>query len=810
MIGIPRQPLWLDDFFQDLRYATRSFAQSPAFSVVAILTLALGIGATTVFFSAAYGILFRPLPYPHPEHLLDMEDSIAGLGPVTNLRDLSRTVEYAGYFPNLALNLQTGVSTSRIIASSATANLLRVLEANPARGRWFTDSEEFASRNQFVVLSDRAWHQRFNADPSLLGKRIQLNEKSVEIIGIMPPSFTFPTPETELWVPIGRDPRNPGLMWGSGNLFPLGRLHPGVSLAAAQNELTPAINHIRTLFPWRMPDAWGAGARLTPRAQSLVKDVRPKLFALSTAALLLLLIACGNVANLLLARTVRRDREFALREALGAAQSRIARQLMAESFLLVFAGGAVSLFLSFLLLRVLPLLLPPDTPRLSELSLDPAVLSIALACMVLTVLLFGSAPLLRLRKQNRESLAGRAISSSRRNSRLSLSLIGVELALATTLLIAAGLMGRTLWQLAQVDSGIHATSILSAQISAGPSHCPNSSACLALLEDINHQLLAVPGIRSVNWSNAAPLSKDFAAIAVEIRDLPKPPGAPAFVNYQNTATPDYFRALGIPLLAGRFFTAADRDGAQLVMILSEASARRFWPRESAIGKLIRPVSETQWRTVVGVVGNVSQYSLTGFPDWIDGMQYLPVAQYLPRSASTLDLTMLIESTNPSPAAVASAIHQAFPGIVVAHLLSLQALRSESISNQRSTALLLTLFASLGLLLGIAGVYGVISNRAAQRTIEIGVRMALGASPQSVIALILTETLAISLVGVTCGTAIAFALTRFLQSLLFGVTTRDPLTLVLLPALLLISALLAAAVPGWRASKTDPCTTLRQE
>ena len=803
--------LWLEDFAKDLRYAARSFAQSPGFSAVAILTLALGIGATTVFFSASYGILFRPLPYPQPERLLDMEDGIGGIGPVTTLRDLSRTVDYAGYSPNVALNLQTGGEASRVLGSTATANLLRVLRVKPARGRWFSDDEELAGRDQAAVISDRTWHERFHADPALVGKRIQLNEKSVEIIGIMPAGFAFPSPDTELWIPIGRDPRNVGLMWGGGNLFAIGRLKDGVSLAAAQNELTPTINKIRPLFPWRMPDAWGSEAHLVARGEAVVKDVRPKLFALSTAALLLLLIACGNVANLLLARTLRRDREFALREALGAGRGRILRQLVAESVLLVTVGGAVSLVLTVVLLSVLPLLLPPETPRLSELSLDGTVLGIAVASMLLTVILFGAAPLFRLRVTNRESLVGRAISSSRQNSRLSLGLIAVELSLATTLLIAAGLMGRTLWQLARVDSGVHANGMISAQISAGPSRCPNAAGCLALLEKVSEKMLTVPGVRSVNWSNTAPLSKEFAAIAVEIRDLPKPPGAPAWVNYQNTATPDYFRALGIPLLAGRFFTDADREGAQPVMILSRASARRFFPNESAIGKLIRPMSETQWRTVVGVVGDVSQYALTGFPDWIDGVQYLPVAQYLPRSASSLDEAMLVETANVNVAgAIAAAVHQSFPDIVVARVLPLTALRAESITDQRSTALLLTLFAVLGLLLGVAGVYGVISNRAAQRTVEIGIRIALGASPGSVIGLVLKETAVVAVVGIGCGTAIAFCLTRFLRSLLFGVSMHDPLTLSVLPALLLMAALVAAAVPGWRVSRTDPSLTLRQE
>jgi predicted permease len=806
-----RRTRWLEDLAQDTRYAWRTFAQSPAFTLTAVLTLALGIGANTAFFSTAYGILFRPLPYPSPDRIVNMPDGIAGMGPVVALRDISRTVDYAGCMPGIEMNLQFGGEASRIRSAFTTWNLLRVLGVHPAHGRWFTESEEFAGHGQVVMLSDRTWRRLFNADPSILGHRIILDEQSVEIIGIMPPGFAFPTPDTELWVPIRRDPRNVGAMWGGGYLWPIGRLHDGVSIAAADKELPPAIDRIRAMFPWRMPDAWGIGAHLAPRAQAEVADVRPKLFALSTAALLLLLIACGNVANLLLARTVQRDREFSMREALGARRSRLLRQLITESMLLVVAGGITGLAAAAVILRFLPLLLPKDTPRISEIGLHPAVLISAAASMLLTVLLFGAAPLFRLWTSTRQSLIGRAVTSTRHSSRLSLALIAAELALATTLLIAAGLMGRTLWQLANVDAGLHATGITSAQVSAGPSRCPNPDRCLALLRDINQTLLTLPETRSVNWSNVAPLSKDYSAVAIEIRDLPKPPGAPAYVDWQTTATPGYFHALGIPLLAGRLFTDSDRIGSLPVMLVSASTAKHYWPHESALGKKIRPMSDTEWRTVVGVVGDVAQYSLTGFPNWVDGVQYLPLAQSLPRTASNVKFTLFVESAQPpTVSALTAAVRQHFPDVVVSHIQPLEAIRADSITDQRSTAWLLTLFALLGLLLGVAGVYGVISHRAAQRTREIGIRLALGASANSVIGMVLQETLLISVVGIAAGAAMAFWLSRFLQSLLFGVTTHDSLTLTLCPTILLLAALLAAALPGWRASRIDPCLTLREE
>lgn len=809
-----RRTGWLEDFVQDVRFAWRSFAKSPTFTLVALLTLALGIGANTAFFSTAYGIVSRPLPYPAPDRLVELEDGVAGVGPVTSLRDIARAADYAGYLADNELDVQLGGEASRVRAAAVTWNLARVLGVSPASGRWFEQAEERAGQHRVAVLSHGTWNRRFGADPAIIGRRITLNEASWEVVGVMPSGFAFPSPEAELWIPIRLDPRSVGYMWGGHNLRPIGRLRDGVTLADAQTELRPAVDRIRGMFPWRMPDAWGLGARAIPHAEALSRGVRPKLFALSAAALLLLLIACGNVANLLLARAVQREREFAMREALGASRSRVLRQLMTENLLLALGGGAAGLLAATLIIKWLPLLLPRDTPRLQEIVADPTlVLALAAAAsMLLTVVLFSAVPMIRLWRLRRESLIGKAVTSSRRTSRISLALIGVELSLATALLIGAGLMGRTLWQLARVDSGIHAAGVVSARVSAGPSRCPNPERCWALLQDLNQALIGLPGVRSVNWANRAPLDKQISAVAVEIEDHPKPPGAPAFVIWQTAATPGYFQALGIALRAGRGFSDADRRGSVPVMVIGESTARRFWPNESPVGKRIRPVSGNQWRTIVGVVADVSHYSLAGYPSWIDGVQYVPLAQALPRVSQSIQLTMLVESAQPQATAtgIPAAVQQRFSGVVVSRVASLQGLRSESVADQRSTAWLLALFAGLGLVLGVAGVYGVISHRVAQRTREIGIRIALGASASGVLGMVLRETLLVSLAGCAAGVAAAFGLSRFLRSLLFGVTTHDTLAYAICPIVLLTAALLAAALPGFRASRTDPAVTLREE
>ncbi len=582
-------------------------------------------------------------------------------------------------------------------------------------------------------------------------------------------------------------------------------------ISATQAELKPAIDRIRGMFPWRMPDAWGVGARIVPSSESMVRDVRPKLLALSTASLLLLLIACGNVANLLLARTVKREREFAMREALGARRGRLVRQLLAENLVLALAGGVLGLLAAAVILNLLPLLLPQGTPRLHEIMPDFVLLAAAGASMLLTILLFGVAPLIQTLRPRRAPLVGKAVTASRRTAGISLVLIGAELALATTLLIGAGLMGRTLWQLAKVDSGVRTPGVTTARVTAGPSRCGTAESCMGLVRRLDKALLELPGMRSVNWSNGAPLDQDISAMAVEVQDHPKPPGAPAYVLWNVSATPGYFGALGIGLRAGRYFTGDDRRGGSLVMIISASTAHRFWPHESAIGKRIRAMSDREWRTIVGVVGDVAQYSLTGFPDWIDGVQYLPFAQWMPSVGSKFEAAVFLESGGlHGTVPFEDAVRRGFPDVVFSHVRLLEGIRSDSEADRRSTAWLLALFAGVGLTLGVAGVYGVISHRAAQRKREIGIRIALGASAGQVTGMILFETLVVSAAGTGVGVMAAFVLSRFLGSVLFGVTTHDATTLSICPAVLLTAALLAALVPGVRASRTDPAATLREE
>jgi predicted permease len=768
-----------------------------SFSLIAVLTLALGIGANTAFFSTAYSILYQPLPYPEPERLIHLEEGVSAIGPVIQLRRLAKAADYAGYATPLGATLQVSGEASKVNGSAVSHNLVRVLGVQPLLGRWFEATEELPSGNRPIVISDRVWRNRFDANPNILGQQLILDERPHKIIGVMPASFAFPTPQTDFWHPISLDSRLMGSLWGNGGFWPIGRLYPNHTIQSAQAEIRPINDAIRKMFPWPMPDAYAASTSVMLHSDAIAKEVKPKLMLLAAAALLLLLIACGNVGNLLLARSVERRREFALRQALGASAFRLVRQLLTENLVLVALGGAAGVLLAVGIHQALPSFFSEDTPRLHELTADPQLLFGAVCSLVITVLLFTAAPL----------LGSRSFQPAARSSKLSLALIGAELALANTLLIGAALMGHTLWNLNTADSGVKSSQIVSARLSAGPSRCPNRDRCLALIEDISQTLLSQPYNRSVNWTDYAPLEKEFKSAASDLEDHPRNPRDPAFVLWQNTATPDYFRTLGIPLIEGRYFNAGDQADSQLVTIISQSTARRFWPQQSALGKKVRAMSDLKWRTIVGVVGDVAQYSISGFPDWVDGMQYFPLPQTIYDVRQSLDLALLLETSN---SAWAQTLKQRYPDLVLSNTRTLGELRSESVSSQRSTATLLALFALLGLLLGMAGVHGVISHRAAQRTKEIGIRIALGANPWQVVTLVLAETTVAASLGTLAGVGAAYLLSQYLKTLLFGVSTHDPLAFSLSPCILLLAAVATALIPAYRSTHTDPALTLRQD
>ncbi|MBI4910440.1 MAG: ABC transporter permease [Acidobacteria bacterium] len=803
-----RHTRWIEDLLTDARFAIRGLRQSPGFTWAAVATIALGLGANLALFSTAYRVLFRPLPYADPDQLLEIAGPIAGVGPATVLRQMAKQVEWAGYLPNVERNAQLGGGALRLRTAAATWNLAGVLGVQPAMGRWFEEREESAGRHRVAVISQRMWRERFSSDPGVLGRRILLDEEPYEIIGVMPAWFTFPAAGTELWVPIRYDPADISYLWGSYNLLPIGRLSNGGSMEAAQAELSGLIQRIRPMFPWRMPDQWGVGAALVRHQTALVSNARPKLIALAAASLFLLIIACGNVSNLLLARWIRREREFATREALGAGRGRLLRQLVTENLVLAGVGGVAGIAVALGLLPVLPGLVP-DLPRLDGLALEPRAAVLVLFAMGMTFGVLSLVPMFRTFLLGARSVSTARMTLSRRPARVSLSLAGFQLALATALLIGAGLMARTLWRLDNVDSGIRAPGVLTATVSAGPSRCATAARCRAFVEDLTATLGGVAGVQSVNWSNGTPLVKRQSAMSVAVQDHPRPPGAPAFVLWHLTATPGYFPALGIPLRSGRLFTESDTARALPVAIISESTAQRFWPDGSAIGKTIRPVSGKVWRTVVGVVADVAHYSLAGFPSWVDGVQYVPLNQSMPGSGNVVQLSIFLQGAV-TAGVLEGALRKSFPDVVLSGLAPLQRVRRESVADRRSTMWLLSGLASMGLLLGSVGVYGILTQRFAQRTREIGIRLALGATTGSVAVTVLREALVVAAMGSVVGISAAIVLTRYLRSLLFGVAEHDLAAFLAGPVVLIVTALLAAALPGLRAARVDPATVLRAE
>ncbi|MFN7925389.1 MAG: ADOP family duplicated permease [Bryobacteraceae bacterium] len=804
-----RQTRWIEDLSSDARFALRTLGRSPGFTVAAVATLALGIGANMAFFSAAYGVLFRPLPYPEPDRLVELELGFGGVGPTTALRDLSTLVDYAGFLSDTPAVARLNGEAVRLRSTQVTWNLARVLGVKPFLGRWFESRDEIAGQMRVVVLSSRIWQERFGADPNIVGRQFLLNDEPHEIAGVMPPDFAFPAPLTDVWTPVRIDTSNPGYMWGGNNLWPIGRLRAGTAVASGESELRSLVERIRPMFPWRMPDVWGRSSRLVLH-HAIVRDSRPKLVALALASLLLLVIACGNAGNLLLAKWLRRGREFAVREALGAGRGRLLRQIIAENLVLAGLGAAAGSAVAWTLIGLLPLLLG-DVPRIHDLDIAPKMAFAVALAMAVTFGLLTVAPMLQSKILGGRVVAGGRGGALPKSTRLSLALAGLQLAMATALLIGAGLMARTLWQLANVDSGIRATQAMTGTVSIGPGRCAASGRCWTFLQDLGATLAGVPGVRSVNWSNGIPLTKPTSAVSVDIEDHPRDPGAPAYVLWNATATPGYFSALGISLRAGRYFTPADTRTSLPVAIISESTAKRFWPSQSALGKTIRPVSAKAGRTVVGIVSDVKHYSLDGYPPWIDGVQYAPFEQaFSARSSSLLQLSIFVETVEGQRVALDGVIRQRFPDVAVSVLEPVGEVRRGSVSNRRSTAWLLSLLASLGLLLGIIGVHGVLAQRAALRSSEMGIRVALGASRRQIAKIVLREALLVALAGSTSGVVGALVLSRFLRSLLFGIAENDFASYAGGAGLLIVTALLSAAAPAYRASLVDPARTLRSE
>jgi putative ABC transport system permease protein len=808
---------------QDLRFAVRMLLKHKGFTIVAVLSLALGVGGNAAIFTLVNRVLIQPLPYADAHRLVRVTKAYPK-GAIAALQEQSQTLDVAAFTTDSEFNLTGQGAAARLVGSQVSANLFAVLGAPARFGRTFEAGEDRPARDGVVILSHALWQSKFGGDPTIIGRAIAIDGMARQVIGVMPPEFSFPTIKVQMWIPARFDQNNRGEYWEHGWMPLVARLRPGATLPQAQSELNTLNSRIAPLFPYSQRADWNATSTLVPLQEFLTQDLRGKLLLLLAAVACVLLIACANVASLSLARIAARQREMAVRAALGAGRGRIVRQLLTESVVLSLVGAGLGLVLAMSSLSVLKSTLPADTGLLATASIDWQVFAFAAALAVLTGLAFGIAPALSAAKLDlAASLKTRgqqaAGSGGLTGVRLRSGLIVAEVALAVALVIGAGLLVKSLWLLTQENPGFRAEQIVTVRVyphqqqgAAGQER----ASTIALYDELMRSVRALPGVSDVAAANTTPLNGDVPLLPVELDGqmlLSRQRSAPLF--WTGAVTPDYFKIMKIPLLTGRLFNEADGEKAAEVVLVSAATAKQYWPGENAIGKRIRIVWEQRQRTVVGVVGDVRQFDLTGkSPEFINGAFYLPYPQStdLTRRLPTA-MTLILRAAADAPQLAGElrlVVSSVNPDLPVSEVRALESAVTASASPARSLMWLFVSFGGAALLLAAIGAYGVISYSISQRTYEMGVRIALGATPRSIFSLVLGQSFRLVLTGLALGMLASLALTRFMTGFLYGVTVTDPVTFVGVGLLLLLVALLAGYLPARRAATVDPLVALRSE
>jgi putative ABC transport system permease protein len=814
----------MEILWQDLRYGARMLARNPGFTAVAVLTLALGIGANTAIFSVVNAVLLRPFPYNDPSRVAVVWETQLQQGlpymyaappNYADWREQNQVFEEMAAFSPEGFFLAQEDEPVRVRGAEVSASLFRVLGVSPFVGRAFSPEEDQPGRGQVVLLSHGLWQSRFGAGPAVIGQAITLNQQSYTVLGIMPPDFAFPPPidlegsapyqRTDLWVPLAMDLE--GGQRGAHYMTVIARLKPGVSLQRAEAEMNVIARRLEQEFP---NSNTGWGITLVPLDQQVLGEARPALLVLLGAVGFVLLIACVNVANLLLARSATRQKEFAIRSALGAPRARLARQLLTESTLLALLGGGAGLLLALWGMDSLLKLAPRNVPRLEEAGIDLWVISFTLAVSLLTGLLFGLAPPFqssspRLNQWLKEG--GRTAVQGAGHIRLRGVLVVTEIALSLVLLVGAGLLFKSFLQLRGVDPGFQSENVLTLRLSLPQTKYPQAAQRIAAYSEIEQRILDLPGVESAGFIYDIPLAADRQGTSFQIEGEPPPgPNENRQINF-TFVTPGYLRAMGIPLLRGRFFTEQDGRETEEVIIINETLARRFFSQEDPTGKRLFLGFSTQVaRRIVGVVGDVKHDTLTR--DYAPAV-YVPYYQ-VPWSGR---MSLAVRSSA-QPSAVLASVREQIRSVdrdlPVFSVMTMNQVLSNSVAQPRFSTLMLGVFAGVALLLAAVGIYGVISYSVSQRTHEMGIRMALGAQPRDIFRLVVGQGMVLTLIGVGVGLAASFALTRFLESLLFGVSATDPATFAGVSVLLAAVALLACYLPARRATRVDPLVALRYE
>lgn len=794
----------------DLKYAIRMMLKHRVFTCVAVLALGLGIGANTAIFSVINAVVLRPLPYGDPEQLVTvLHDGAKPMAPANYFDFAAQSQSFA----NIAAaqwwepNLMGRDQPEHLRGLQLTAQMFQVLGVSPILGRTFNPDEDQPGRERVVVLSHRLWQRRFGGDSSVVGQQVTFDGESFTIIGVMPADFQFApfwATRAELWSPLNLAARANNR--GGQSLRVFARLKPGVTRAMAQAEVATIFRRLEEEHPETNK---GLGIAVQSLHEQVVGKTRPALMILFGAVSFVLLIACANVANLMLARATSRRKEIALRTALGASSTRIARQLLTESVVIALIGGAFGLLLSIAGMRALLALGPGSLPRLQTIGLDLPTLGFTFGVSVITGLVFGLAPVLQTRRWNwQESLKDATRGSSAGRSRVNARrlLVVAEVALALMLLVGGGLMVRSFARLRAVDPGFNPDNLLTMTISLTGSAHSTGKKRVAFFNELLQRVDSLPGVQSASAINHLPLGGDVWTVPFLIEGRPAPAPGEKQGGVYRIIRPDYFRTMGATLLKGRDFTAHDSDTSTPVVIINEPFAKRHWPNEDPLGKRIRVADEATEREIVGVVKALKQDQWTAEPNL---EMYLPHFQ----AAGPGALSLVVRSSGDPVALVGSIENQVWSidkNLPVAEVRTMQEVISGSIEQHRFNLFLLGLFATVALTLAVVGIYGVMSESVNARTHEIGIRMALGARATDVLRMVVGQGMTLALIGIAIGLFGALWLTQFMTTLLFEVSPTDSATFLVIPLIVAVVVLCACLIPARRATKVDPLIALRYE
>jgi putative ABC transport system permease protein len=808
----------LEMLWQDFRFGLRMLAKNAGFTAVAVIALALGIGANSAIFSVVNTVLLRPLPYPDPNRIMTVwEDgsshgfpiNVTSVANYIDWRDQNKVFEGMAIVGRISFNLTGAGQPERIDGRRVSANVFPLLGVDPELGRVFLPEEDGPSANRVVILSHGLWQRRFAGRSDIIGQRLLLNGESYEVVGVMPAYFQFPSRANQLWVPIAFTPQQAANR-GNNSYEVIARLKPGVTREQAESEMDTITARLQQQYPDVVKTQ---GTVVIPLHEQLVGDIKPALLILLGAVGFVLLIACANVANLLLARAAARQKEIAVRLALGAGRGRLIRQLLTESILLSAIGGVAGLLVALFGVSLLKAFIPREITQLTAVGVDANVLAFTFGISMLTGLIFGLAPALQASRFNlNETLkeGGRDSSVGRRGNYLRNLLVVAEVAISVVLLIGAGLLINSFLRLRNVDPGFNPDNLLTMRIALPQLKYPDHARRKTFYSELLSRVEALPGVRSAAVTNWIPLTMQGDTFGISIEGRPDPGAQEMPDVVTRVVSPGYFNTMGIESLRGRLFDEGqDRTDSRLVAVISDTMARRLWPNEDPLGRRIKPGrsdSDEEWITVVGVAEDVRQFELTAEPKLQMYLSYSQPGFFVPGH--------LVVRTEVEPASLADPVREAVWSIdkdqPVSDIRSMKEIFSESIARQRFSMLLLGIFAGVAMLLGAVGIYGVVSYSVAQRAHEIGVRMALGARRSNVLKMVVGHGLKLVLIGVAIGLVAASILTRLMESLLFNISATDPATFVAIPVVLVVAAVLASYIPARRATRIDPLRALRYE